>query len=545
MRVSAAQLRLLRQREVASPAAPETSRDGAGRALGGRARDRHGVQIAWIMVGCLAIAALSLLWPSTPTYDPWAWILWGREITELDLVTEGGPSWKPLPILFTMPFALFGEDLAPYLWLVVARAGGLFACVMAYRMASRLVGGGIYGVLAGVSGFAALFASNKYVRDAALGNSEPLLAAVALWAFERHLDGRRDHALYLGVAAALLRPEAWPFLAVYGLWLWFAEPRLRLRMMGFAVLIPALWFLPEWWGAGDPFRAGSRANAPNPGSAAFADSPAVELLKRFSESTIAPVELGTVIAVGVAIVAWMRRRAQGAVLALAILGFSWFALVAVMTEAGFAGNQRYLMVATAAVSVLGGIGAVRILQGVEWAGERVLGSARAGAIAAGAAFIMGIAIASPTIVAKADNTARVQGGLEHEAYLWHDLKAMIDANGGKKRLLACGGVFSGPFQTQMVAYELGIHGINVGWKETPPPAVLFRTRTVPDGPLVTKPTDDRYRLVDQHGKWRLLTVPPEGNPDGACPVASPHVPTAPAPPGSGVGRQPTRAIGQD
>ena len=113
-------------------------------------------------------------------------------------------------------------------------------------------------------------------------------------------------------------------------------------------------------------------------------------------------------------------------------------------------------------------------------------------------------------MAKADNTARVQGGLDHEAFLWHDLKAMIDENGGPDRLLACGGVFSGPFQTQMVAYELGVHGINVGWKETPPPGVVFRTRTVPDGPLVTKPTDDRYRLVDQTGKWRMLTVPPEG-----------------------------------
>ena len=387
-------------------------------------------------------------------------------------MTEGGPSWKPLPILFTTPFALFGDDLAPYLWLWVARAGGLFGCVMAYRVANRLVGGGIYGVLAGVSGFAALFASNKYVRDAALGNSEPLLAAVALWAFgSAAFDGRRDHALYLGVAAALLRPEAWPFLALYGLWLWFAEPRLRLRMVGFAVLIPSLWFLPEWWGAGDPFRAGARANAANPGSAAFAESPAVELFKRFSESTIAPVELGTLIAVVVAAVAWVRRRAQGAVLALAILGFSWFALVAAMTEAGFAGNQRYLMVTTAAVSVLGGDRC-----GAPAAGRRVGRAARAGdgaragAIAAGVAFVAGIAIASPTIVAKADNTARVQGGLEHEAYLWHNLKALIDENGGRERLLACGGIFSGPFQTQMVAYELGVHGINVGWKETPPPA---------------------------------------------------------------------------
>jgi hypothetical protein len=244
-------------------------------------------------------------------------------------------------------------------------------------------------------------------------------------------------------------------------------------------------------------------------------------------------------------VAWLRRREQGPVLALAALGFSWFALVAAMTEAGFAGNQRYLMVTTAAVSVLGGVGAVRVLEGVEVLGTRWLGSPRAGMRAAAVAFFAGIAIASPTIVAKADNTGRVQGGIEHEAYLWHDLKALIDANGGKDRLLACGGVFSGPFQTQMVAYELGIHGINVGWKVTPPPGVAFRTRTVPDGPLVTKPTDDRYRLVDQRGKWRLLTVPPTGNdPQRGCPASGPNAPTAPPPTTSGPGLRKVEVIGK-
>src|SRR3954454_9499217 len=245
-------------------------------------------------------------------------------------------------------------------------------------MAFRLVGGRWYGAAAGVAAFAALLSSNKYVRDAALGNSEPMLAAAVLWAFERHLDGRRDHALYLGVAAALLRPEAWPFLGLYGLWLWLYEPQLRKRLVFFFFFVPACWILPEWWGAHDPFRAGSRANAPNPGSAAFAAHPAWELFKRFTESTVAPVELGTVIAIGVAAVAWVRRREQGAVLALGALGFSWFALVAVMTEAGFAGNQRYLMVTTAAVSVLGGGGAVRVLQGVEILGTRWLGGPGAG-----------------------------------------------------------------------------------------------------------------------------------------------------------------------
>jgi hypothetical protein len=498
---------------------PKPDRLDVGR-VSGRS---HGAQIVAILAGCLAVAGLTLLFPSTPTYDPWAWILWGREIVQLDLVTEGGPSWKPFPLMFTIPFSVFGQDAAPYLWLWVARAGGLFGCVMAYRMANRLIGGGIYGAIGGVCAFAALLSSNKFVRDAALGNSEPMLAGIALWAFERHLDGRRDHALYLGVAAALMRPEAWPFLALYGLWLWFRDPELRTRMVAFAVLVPAVWFLPEWWGSGDPFRAGARANAPNPGSAAFDDIPAVAVGRRFAAVTIAPVELGTIIAVAFAAVMWRRRRAEGVTLALAAGGLAWFLLVAAMTQAGFAGNQRYLIVTTAVVCVLGGIGAVRVLQGVEWLAARWAGPRRAPAIVA-AALLLGILAGSPTIVAKANNEARVRGGLEHEAYLWHDLKGLIDDAGGKDALLACGGVFSGPFQTQMVAYELGIHGIQVGWKVTPPPGVTFRTRTVPDGPLVTKPTDDRYRLVATNGKWRLLSVPPEGRTE--CPKASPYAPTS-------------------
>jgi hypothetical protein len=103
---------------------------------------------AWIPVlaGCVVAAALSLLLPSTPTYDPWAWIIWGREITQLDLVTTDGPSWKPLPVLFTAPFALLG-GAAPELWLVVARAGGLLGLVFAYRVARRL-GGPVAGAAA-------------------------------------------------------------------------------------------------------------------------------------------------------------------------------------------------------------------------------------------------------------------------------------------------------------------------------------------------------------------------------------------------------------
>ena len=73
------------------------ARSVRARNTGSLALERHGTQMVLIIVGCLAVSALTLLFPSTPTYDPWAWILWGREIAHLDLVTEGGPSWKPCP----------------------------------------------------------------------------------------------------------------------------------------------------------------------------------------------------------------------------------------------------------------------------------------------------------------------------------------------------------------------------------------------------------------------------------------------------------------
>ena len=527
MRAPAAQLRPLRRRD-SDPGRSRPDADGPRAAL---ARDvvRRAGSMPVLIAACLVVAAISLVTPSTPTYDPWAWHMWGREIAHLDLVTEGGPSWKPLPILFTTPFSLFGDDVAPYLWLIVARAGGLLACVMTYRVARRLIGGGWYGVLAGVFAALALFSSFKFVRDAALGNSEALLAALVLWAFERHLDGRRDHALYLAFAGALLRPEVWPFLGLYGLWLWFAEPWLRARLVVLGTLVPALWFLPEWWGSGDPFRAGARANNPNPGSAAFAEHPALELISRFRKVVIAPVKAGIIIGFLYALVMWIRSRREGLTLVIALGSFAWFALVAAMTEAGFAGNQRYLIVSTAGACVLGGLGAARVLQGVGFLGARAFRDERAGALTAAAAFFLSLAVFSPFIVEKADNTGRVSGGLRHEAQLWHDVKGLIDEAGGRESIVSCGKVYSGPFQTQLVAYHLHLHGIQVGWIQTPAPGAVFRTRTVPDGPLVVKPSDDRFRLVATNGKWRLLTAPqvPGG---GECPRAGRDAPTAPAPP---------------
>ena len=52
---------------------------------------------------------------------------------------RGGPSWKPLPVVFTTPLSITGSA-APALWLIIARAGGLLAVAGAAVLATRLGG---------------------------------------------------------------------------------------------------------------------------------------------------------------------------------------------------------------------------------------------------------------------------------------------------------------------------------------------------------------------------------------------------------------------
>jgi hypothetical protein len=219
--------------------------------------------MAKLLAACLALAALSLLLPSEPSYDPFAWLVWGREIAHGALDTTGGSSWKPLPVVFTTLFAPLSkvDDAIPVaLWMLVARTGALLALVLAFRLAARLAGGGVTGAIGGAVAAATLFALPDWVQFGAHGSEAPWAVALMLWAIERHLDGRREHAFALGVLACLLRPELVPFLGVYTFWLWWAEPRLRLLVTGALVVSAAAWLVPEWIGAGNPPRA-SRSGA--------------------------------------------------------------------------------------------------------------------------------------------------------------------------------------------------------------------------------------------------------------------------------------------
>ena len=337
---------------------------------------------------CAGLAALSLLLPSEPSYDPWAWLVWGREIAFLHLHTESGPSWKPLPVAITLvlsPFSKLDDGIPPALWLVIARTSALLALVLAFRVASRLAGPGrLVGAGAGAVAAIALLLAPNWLRYMAHGNEVPMAVAFMLFAVDRHLDGARNHALILGFLACLLRPEVFPFLALYGLVLWRSQPALRNLIAGLAMVLPVLWLVPEWIGSGHPFGGASQARSEPSWSLSLHDKPWLAVLDRWQRMAGLPLELGAL-----AGVAFALRRRERATLVLTAVGLAWLALVVAMTQAGFSGNGRYLLPPLVIVSLLAGSGAARAAAAAGRLGGPAAVAASCALMAVGAASDLG------------------------------------------------------------------------------------------------------------------------------------------------------------
>lgn len=316
-----------------------------------RSRALQGTRSGWL-AGCLLLAAVSLALPFAPLFDPWAWLVWGRELTDLELDTSAGPSWKPLTALLAALFAPFGEA-APDLWLVLARTAWLAVPVLTWRLAARLEGSAgpraaVAGLLAAVAVLLVHDGFTSTVRQFTGGLSEPLLAALVLGAVLAALERRSPLALALALAACLLRPEAWPFAAAYA-WREARAGRARPAWVGAGALaVPVLWFLPDLLTAGDALEGAGRARE---GSG----SPPVEALEVLGRALLMPPALAWV---GAAAVLAMTRDARVRVLGAATA--AWIGLVALMAAAGYAGLPRFMLPAIAVVCALGGAGLVRV-----------------------------------------------------------------------------------------------------------------------------------------------------------------------------------------
>jgi hypothetical protein len=450
--------------------------------------------MAKLIPSCLVLACVSLLLPSEPSYDPWAWLVWGRELTGLELDTTGGPSWKPLPVAFAAlvaPLSGLDEGVPAALWMAVTRAGALLGLALAFRLARRLAGGRpSTRLLAGFTAAAALALTPSWIRYAAHGSEAALAAALLLWAVERHLDGRGDHACLLGALVCLMRPELFPLLAVYALLAWPTDPTRRPLIAGVLMLVPVAWIVPEWVGSGNPLDAGAQARSEPSWSLSHAEVPWLSALVRAHDQAGLALELLCLAAVAIAV-----KRRERAVLALGVAALSVGVLFVLSTEAGFSGNARYVLAALTLLCLLAGVGAARLVEvGLERFGR--VGAAATIAITA----LVVVLHAGPRIERMGVEVGEVAERME----LHRDLARAVDAVGGARAIVALGPATANRAFHTHLAWELGvpIRRVELGRGR----GVVFRSsRRAMAGPVRTGGRLPARRLA-RVGSWDVFTA---------------------------------------
>ena len=458
------------------------------------------------MAGALILAAASLALPYFPVYDPWAWLVWGRELMHGGLETATGPSWKPLPVLIDAPLSLLG-GAAPDAWLLVARAGWLCAPLLAGLLAARLAGeetGRWRWVGAALAAGSVALTADSFtppLRQFTGGLSEPLLVALVLGAVWAALDDRRGVVLGLGAAAALLRPEVWPFLALWAFYASRERPRLRAAAIVVAVLIPLAWFVPDIVGAGTPLQGGETARA---GGIEPLDGLAV--LGRAIAAPLAAAWLGLALLLwrGDFVKQWFTKapRAAGLDRTLTILlagASAWILLVAAMAIAGFAGLPRFLAPATAVIAILGGVGLAHAGadRGRAFPSHRGKSSAaspkrglQAVAIATLVIAVAGFAWRAAQLPGDVDVVERQTRSLNH-------LFDLVDATGANA-LLACHGHarMTHVREQTALAWELDEPIASVPVRRHPRFGVALSTKPIPGGDVIASA-----------GSWRATRLP--------------------------------------
>lgn len=477
---------------------------------------------AVVLIALAAVSAAVL--PTVPSYDPWSWIVWGREIVDphLSFATGGGPSWKPLPVAFTAVYAPFGSA-APTLWVITARAAGLLALLAAWRIASLLArrtvgedrpGAPLAGGIAGSIAVLGLVLTQDFFYYMFRGTSEPLLICMALWTVDRLLARAHWQAFAFLVALSLIRPEAWPFLVCYGVWLWVRRAELRPLVAAGLLSIPLLWFVPPWIGSGQPFEAASHARAYN---GHLGSRPVLTALRRALDLQIVPVLILAAIAV-----AWDRvSRRDRAIVGLLGAAFVWAAIVVATVIDGYPGLERFFLPASAIACALAGVGAARLAVAVSDRFGPALAApgsssrmAALGSLAVAAALI---AVSVPAASGRIDSARNAKPAAEKADTVLRQLSAAAAAAGGHAGVFPCRSSFAAVnhgVQTAL-AWKLKVTMGRVGTSLEKPGVDFIGPHNAVDG--VAAAIDPRLgsrQPLARVGIWQVVRVTFPGRPDG-------------------------------
>lgn len=422
-----------------------------GRRVASRADNLRGpwaiVAVALIVVSIVLVVLTDI----RPDYDPYGWLVWGRQTLHWSLDTNGEPSWKPLAFLFTLPYALVGRAQL-WLWMVTAVAISLSGPVFAGRVAYKLTGASpnhrhapvVAGVFAGI----ALLGLSGYMDYILTARSDPMIVALCLAAVDFHLARRPRVAFVMLLLAALGRPEAWLLVGLYALWAWRSVPPMRALVAAGAMFIPTAWFLvpgltsKSWFIAGDlalhsaPVRHGNKIFG---------------VVGRFLDLAAAPIELAALAAIALAV--WRRDRA---VLLVAGAAALWVVVEIAFALHGLSGAPRYMFEPAAVMVVL----AAAAVGGVLKVAARSSRPAAAWSGPAAVALLVATLVPSALVRARTEHADLIYE--RRVARQIDRLPALIRREGGAARIRACGrpAVTALGFQATL-AFELGVNVADV------------------------------------------------------------------------------------
>ena len=398
------------------------------------------------------ISAALVLWARTrPGFDPYGWLTWGQQTITASLDTNAAPSWKPLPYLFTVPFALAGHYQL-YLWMFTAVAVSLSGLVFAGLIAHRLTGPAAHpraALATGVFTALALAGIQDYWHYILSAQSDPMIVALCLGAIYCHLSGRPRWAFVLGALAALGRPEVWPFIGLYGIWMWITLPSTRWLVAGGAVLVLALWFGIPALTSRTPFVAAS--NAMDSGRA-LRGNKVFGTIGRFLQLNAWPLELAALLAVVIAAV-----RRDKVTLALAAGIVVWVVIETAFALHGWPGLARYMFEAGAVAVVLAGIAVGRLLSDAP-ALVRAPGWAGLGLVVVLVAGLLPWAVSQARAERKDIREQRLR---TREINNLHSVVARL---GGAARIRSCGEPLTRLEYQTMLAWTLHLNVAKIGYK---------------------------------------------------------------------------------